>query len=80
VQSKILPLWLTPQKGALMSVAVDESTYSDPATSGTAFKWDATSQQYIYNWSTKGLLTGYWYKLSAQFDDGKMYSVVIGVR
>ncbi len=80
VQSKTLPLWLEPQKGASMSAAVDESTYSDPATSGTTFKWDATSQQYIYNWSTKGLAMGYWHKIFAKLDDGTVQSVVVGLR
>jgi len=80
VQSRVLPLWLTPQKGVSMSASVDESTYSDPTTSGTAFRWDSTSQQYIYNWSTKGLTAGYWYRISAQIDDGTVHSVVVGVR
>jgi hypothetical protein len=80
VQSQTLPLWLTPQKGASMSAAVDESTYSDPATSGTTFKWDAASQQYIYNWSTKGLATGYWYRIYVKLEDGTMQSVVVGIR
>lgn len=80
VQASSAPLWLQPQKGNAMSVAVDESTYSDPVTSGTTFKWDATSQQYIYNWSTKGLLTGYWYRISAKLDDGTTQNVIVGIR
>jgi hypothetical protein len=80
IQSSTTPLWLTPQRGASMSASVDESTYSDPATSGTTFKWDAVSQQYAYNWSTKGLLTGYWYRIYAKLDDGTVQSVVVGVR
>lgn len=80
LQASSAPLWLQPQKGSAMSVAVDESTYSDPATSGTTFKWDATSQQYIYNWSTKGLTVGYWYRISAKLEDGAMQSVTVGIR
>jgi len=80
VQSSTSPLWLTPQKGTAMNMSVDESIYSDPATTGNSFKWDATNQQYSYNWSTKGLATGYWYKIYAKLDDGTTQSVVVGIR
>ena len=80
VQASVPPIFLIPQKGSAMSAAVDESTYSDPASSGTTFRYDTTTQQYLYNWSTKGLTTGYWYKLSAKLDDGTVQSVAVGVR
>lgn len=80
VQSTTLPVWLTPQRGTPTSASVDESAYSDPATSGTIFKWDATSQQYIYNWSTKGLAIGYWYRIYVKLDDNMTQSVVVGLR
>jgi hypothetical protein len=78
VQAIIAPLWLTPQKLSPMSAPVGEPTYSDPVTSGTTYKWDGT--QYQYNWSTKGLQTGYWYRIYAKFEDGTTQSVVVGVR
>ncbi len=80
VQSSASPIWLTPQKLSTMSAPIDESAYSDPASSGSTFKWDSTSQQYIYNWSTKGLAAGYWYRLSAKLEDGILYAVMVGVR
>jgi hypothetical protein len=80
VQASSIPAWLTPQRGSMMSASIDESTYSLPATTGTEFKWDPTSQQYIYNWSTKGLASGYWYKLSMKLDDGNVYSVTVGLK
>jgi hypothetical protein len=80
VQSVTAPVWLTPQKGSIMSASIDESTYSDPATSGSIFKWDSASQQYIYNWSTKGLTTGYWYRIYTKLEDGTTQSVVVGLR
>jgi hypothetical protein len=79
IQANVLPTF-SFQKGNIMSASVDESTYSDTATVGITFRWDGTSQQYIYNWSTKGITSGYWYKLSAKLDDGKTYSVVVGLR
>ena len=78
VQARTLPIWLSPQKGSSMSATVDESVYSGVATSGTAFKWDGS--QYIYNWSTKGLSAGYWYKISVQLDDGNVYFVTVGLK
>jgi hypothetical protein len=78
VQSAAAPLWLTQQKLSPMSAPVGEPTYSDPATSGTTYKWDGT--QYHYNWSTKGLQAGYWYRIYAKLEDGTTQSVVVGVR
>lgn len=80
VQSVTSPVWLAPQKGSVMSASVDENVYPDAGTTGTTFKWDSTSQQYIYNWGTKGLASGYWYKISAQADDGSTFTVVIGLK
>jgi hypothetical protein len=35
-----------------MIATVDESTFTDPASSGTTFRHDPTAQQYIYNGGT----------------------------
>ena len=80
VQANILPTWLTPQKGGLMSVSVDESIYTDPGTSGNVFKFDTLSQQYQYNWNTKGFASGYWYKIFVQLNDGTTQFVTIGLK
>lgn len=80
VQSSTSPLWLTVQKGNAMNSLINESIFSDSATSSTAYRYDTTTQQYIYNWSTKGLLTGYWYKVFAKLEDGTTRGVVVGIR
>ncbi len=80
VQASSSPVWLAPRRLSSMLAVVDEPVYSDFATSGNVFKWDPTSNQYIYNWSTKGLATGYWYKLFVKLDDGNVNSVVVGLR
>jgi hypothetical protein len=41
---------------------------ADPGFTGTTFRWDGTAQQYIYNWSTKGLKAGE-YRIFANLDD-----------
>jgi hypothetical protein len=62
VQAATPPVWLMPLRGSAMSTAANESTYTD--TAGSSFTWDGT--QYQYNWSTKGLAAGYWYKVCAR--------------
>jgi hypothetical protein len=79
VQSASLPVWITPVKGGSTSASIDESVYSDPATSGTTYRWDGVSQ-YIYNWSTKGFATGFYWRIGLTLDDGQTYYVYIGLR
>jgi hypothetical protein len=80
VQAPALPLWLAPVKLSPLNAPVDESVYTTSPTSGNTFRYDSTSGQYIYNWSTKGLVAGYWYRISAQLDDGTIKSVIVGLR
>ncbi len=80
VQAGSPPQWLTPQRGSPTSAPIDEGVYSDPATSGAMFRWDSASEQYIYNWSTKGATVGYYYRISVILDDGQTYTVDVGLR
>gem|GEM_PF-3034756 len=80
VQATSVPVWLSPQRQNKMNSVVDEPVYNLPGTNGNTYKWDPTSQQYIYNWSTKGLTAGYWYKIYAKLDDGNTLSVLIGLK
>jgi hypothetical protein len=79
VQSASLPIWLTPQKGSATSSMVGESLYSDPSTSGSNYRYDG-SGKYIYNWSTKGFTSGYYWRIGVKLDDGQTYYVIIGLR
>jgi hypothetical protein len=78
VQAIGRPVWLTPQQGGPTSVPVDESYYSDPGTSGSNYEWDG--MQYHYNWKTKGLAAGYYWRIGVTLDDGQTYYVYIGLR
>jgi large repetitive protein len=80
VQTAAVPQWLNPARGSSTAAAVDESAYSDPASSGSGYRWDATAQQYIYNWSTRGQTFGYYYRIGVALDDGQIYYVNIGLR
>jgi len=80
VQASTAPIWLTPQRGSAISAAVDENVSSDPAASGSTYRWDATAGQYMYNWSTKGLAGGYHYVVGVTLDDGQTYYVDLGLK
>ncbi|MDQ3931115.1 MAG: Ig-like domain-containing protein [Chloroflexota bacterium] len=71
--------WITPQQGSKTSQAVDEALFTDPATSGSLYRWDSTAQQYIYNWSTKSALKGYYYKIGVRLNDGQTYTTYISL-
>jgi hypothetical protein len=80
VQASSLPTFTGSVKGSATTAPVIESSYTDPATAGNVFGWDLSSQQYIYNWSTKGLQTGYYYRVGVALDDGQTYYVNVGLR
>jgi hypothetical protein len=58
---------------------VVEATTNVAATSGNLFRYDAREQQYIYNWSTRGMEPGT-YQLYIALDDGKRYTAVLTLR
>src|SRR5262249_35458317 len=78
VQAASPPQWLTPARGSRTTAPVDEAVYTDPPTPGGGHLWDG--QQYHYNWSTKGVAAGYYYRIGVRLDDGKEYYVNIGLR
>jgi hypothetical protein len=79
VQSATAPVWLTPVLGAKMSMPVDETAVTVSADSGSTFRYDATAQQYIYNWKTPST-GGNYYQIGVKLDDGQVYYVNIGLR
>ncbi|RHW43410.1 hypothetical protein D1B31_01755 [Neobacillus notoginsengisoli] len=56
-----------------------EAVSTSAATSGNLFRYDASSKQYIFNFSTKGL-TGGTYQITITLDDGTTHKVVIGLK
>lgn len=78
VQADAWPVWLSPERGLPITDAATTSVDTD-VISTDSYKWDDSDQQYIYNWSTKGLAAGYWYKIYAKLDDGTIYSVQVGL-
>jgi hypothetical protein len=76
VPAAAAPVWLTPLKGAAMSMPVGETSTTAGSDSGTTYRNDAG--QYIYNWKTDG--SGYYYRIGVRLDDGQTYYVTIGLR
>lgn len=56
-----------------------EAVSTSAATTGSWFRYDSTSSQYIFNLATKGLTTGA-YQLTVKLDDGNAYKVVISLK
>ena len=79
VQSVTAPSWLAPVKGGSMSLPIDETVQTVSADSGSSYRYDATAQQYIYNWKTP-TPGGSYYQIGVKLDDGQTYFVNIGLR
>jgi hypothetical protein len=78
VQPVTAPVWLAPVRGSATSAPIDESLYSATADSGSVYKYDATAQQWSYNW--KSLTAGYYWRIGVRLDDGETYYVNLGLR
>lgn len=80
VEASVAPEWLPPTKGTTLVGGVDEPISYESATSGNLFKYDPESKQYMYNWKTKGLASGYWYHIFVRLDDGSVRTVKVGLK
>jgi hypothetical protein len=80
VQANSLPTWELPVQGSPITAAVNEAAYTSGGDTTGTYRWDSTSQQYIYNWSTSSFKTGYYYRIGVKLDDGQTYYVNIGLR
>ena len=77
VQAGVLPVFSRSTTPVACDTQIaPEGLDTDSAFSGSTFRWDATAQQYIYNWSTKGLRAGE-YRIYAALDDGSRQYVDI---
>jgi hypothetical protein len=70
--------WMGAAKGGQISGGVNESLYSEPATTSEAYS--CSNGLYQFNWSTKGLAAGYYYRIGVKLDDGTYVFVYIGLK
>jgi hypothetical protein len=80
VEANDLPIFETPVKGSPTTAAVDETVYSAAADSTSSYRFDASAQQYIYNWSSSAATKNYYYRIGVRLDDGQTYFVNLGLR
>lgn len=78
VRAAIAPQWLTPQKGSPLNAPPDLSAFGTSTPTGDTFRLDGN--KYRYNWKTKGLQAGFWYRISVLLDDSTTHSAIIGLR
>ena len=70
--------WVTPQKGGSTGQPVDETVYSDPATSGSNYVLNGDHHQ--YNWKTDKSGAGFYWLIGVKLDDGQTYRVYVSLR
>jgi hypothetical protein len=80
VQANTAPQWLTPAKGSAVNAPIDEALYGEVATGGATYSWDATAQQYKYNWGTSKAQGGSYWRIGVKLDDGTVRYVNLGLR
>jgi hypothetical protein len=69
IQNAVANLRITKVSNGQLSGAEAEAVTTTSASSGSLFRYDATTGQYIYNWGTKGYGNGT-YQLRIDFGDG----------
>jgi hypothetical protein len=69
---------LTGQGVGTVVTTVDESV--DSTTPDTAFRWDPTAQQWIFNMNTKSLPDNMTYQYTITLNDGSMIAFVFGLK
>jgi hypothetical protein len=65
-------------KGGSVTTGVTESVYTDQPNTGGTFT--CSNGMYQFNWSTKGLASGYYYRIDVKLPDGTIKSVYIGLK
>ncbi len=72
------PVWLLPAKGGPTTLPVDESVYTLPSDSGSAYRF--TDGHWQYNWKTDKQQAGYYWRIGVTLDDGVTYFVTVALR
>ncbi len=71
------PVWLVPQRGNSIT-SNTPGTFPPAVSSGIPLREDG--QHYSYNWDTKDLATGYYWRIGVMLDDGQTYFLIIILR
>jgi hypothetical protein len=71
------PVWLIPQRGNPIT-SNTPGIFPDPVSSGNTLR--ENGQHYSYNWNTRGLATGYYWRIGVMLEDGTIYYAIIILR
>jgi hypothetical protein len=74
VQLSSPPIWLVPQRGNPISSGTPGNF---PAAVSSGIELRQSGKHYSYNWSTKGLATGYYWRIGVMLEDGQTFYVII---
>jgi hypothetical protein len=72
-------LWVAKISNSIVGTDLEAVATNTPASTGNVFRYDPTSGQYLFNWSTKGLAPGT-YLLRIDLGDGALHTVTVGLR
>jgi len=67
------------KRSASVAGTSTEAIVTSTATTGSLFRYDSTSGQYIFNWSTKGLTTGT-YDVTVNLGDGAGHTTTVSLK
>jgi hypothetical protein len=74
----VAPTWTTPQRLGPIGGPISDPGNADLPSSADAYRLSDTT--WIYNWATKGLTAGYYYRIGVRLDDGTTRTAVVGLR
>jgi hypothetical protein len=72
-------LWVAKISNSIVGTDLEAVATNTPVSTGNSFRYDPTSGQCIFNWSTKGLAAGT-YLLSIDLGDGAPHTVTVSLR
>ena len=72
------PVWVSVVRGARTTAAVNEPVSTAKATTGSNFV--LKNGRWTFGWGTKGLASGYVYRIGVRLDDGTTHYLNIGLR
>ena len=78
VTSSALPQWITPIQVGSSAAPVNETV--DPASETSGPTYQLVSDGYMYHWRTTGLPGGSVWRIGVRLDDGRTYTVDVGLK
>jgi hypothetical protein len=78
VSAASAPLWLAPVQLGAVADPINDTGVTAAPDSGQTYRNNGGT--WMYNWSTKGLSSGFYYRVGALLPDGTTHYVIIALR